>query len=396
MVVVNHSGYQVDSDSRAAIGYDVDDTNQDAPEEAEELFDFEALRALAKDEDKERDEQNLRLCFDWFKCTEKLDGREFDGLDYGAFCKFLRSLCTDSDKIPHYIPQYYYVEIFRKFDVDQDGMLDWLEFSNMWPIWLKTVLRPKSALVIVDVQNDFISGSLSIVRCPAGHRGEEVVPVINNLIKTVPFDLVVYSYDWHPDDHISFFENCRNRKMVEYDGQDMTADELEEADIKVLETVTFAGPPRTVQKLWPRHCVQNSWGARLHPELIVPESHRYIDVFKGTNPVIDSYSAFWDNGKLSETVLNSQLRSRGITDIYVCGIAYDVCVSWTAIHGNEYGYRTVLVNDASRGVDVKDISAMKDLLINHSALVVDSDRIPDLVTACDRRPELAYKLAISL
>ncbi|KAI1282049.1 Nicotinamidase [Halotydeus destructor] len=361
-----------------------------------ELFDFEALKAFGQDEDEERDAGNLRACFEWFKCSKEVGGLELDGLDFGAFCKFLRSLCTDCNKIPHYIPQQYYVDIFRKFDANQDGVLDWSEFSGIWPTWLKTILRPISAFVIVDVQNDFISGTLSIVNCPAGHRGEEVVPVINNLVKTVPFNLFVYSFDWHPDDHISFYENHKNRKIVEYDGQELSANDVDAIDIKPMDIVTFEGPPRTVQKLWPKHCVQNSWGAELHPELEIPDRDRCIDVYKGTNSLIDSYSAFFDNGKLSETTLNSQLKSRGITDIYVCGIAYDFCVAWTAIHGNECGYRTILLDDASRGVDEDGIADMKKRLTDHSAIVVDSDKALDLVTASDRRPELAYKLAMEL
>ena len=118
-----------------------------------------------------------------------------------------------------------------------------------------------------------------------------------------------------------------------------------------------------------------------------------IDVFKGTKSDIDSFSAFWDNGKLSETSLNGELKARNITDVYVCGLAYDVCVGATSTHANEYGYRTILVNDASRGVDCSDIAATKDRLINQSALIVDSDRVCDMVMGRDRRPELAYRLA---
>jgi len=75
-------------------------------------------------------------------------------------------------------------------------------------------MKPVSAFIIVDVQNDFISGSLSLLNCPAGQDGAEVVPVINKLLDTVPFDLVVYTKDWHPDDHISFVENVNLRPLT--------------------------------------------------------------------------------------------------------------------------------------------------------------------------------------
>jgi len=84
----------------------------------------------------------------------------------------------------------------------------------MWVKWIQVILNPKSALIIVDVQNDFIDGSMAVRNSPAGHRGEEVVPVINKLLQEVPFDLVVYSFDWHPIDHISFHENYHKRKIM--------------------------------------------------------------------------------------------------------------------------------------------------------------------------------------
>ena len=372
-----------------------------------------------------------RSCFEFY--SKKFDNEEVSqGLDYDSFVEFFEDLCVDTNGEPHYIPQLYFTELFKQFDSKGDSVIDWEEFEKMWSPWLKTILRPRSAFIIVDVQNDFINGTLSVVRCPAGHRGEEVVPVINSLLTTVPFDLVVYSYDWHPNDHISFYENFRTRTIIGRNGyifndgtctevvnedeeetkevidtiEDIKDAELADAikpkpdvqdlnNLQVFETVTFEGPPRTDQKLWPRHCVQGSWGARLHPELLVT-GRETIDVFKGTKSNIDSYSAFWDNGKLSETGLNSELKSRNITDVYVCGLAYDVCVGATSSHANEYGYRTVLVNDASRGVDCSDIAATKDRLINQSAMVVDSDRVGDMVMGRDRRPELAFRLAQTL
>lgn len=205
------------------------------------------------------------------------------------------------------------------------------------------------------------------------------------------FDLIVYSYDWHPLDHISFIENYRKRKIILRNGLPLDKDEGQIDDLQLFEEVTFAGPPQTDQKMWPKHCVQDSWGAKLHPDLKI--TGNYINIFKGTNPNIDSYSAFWDNNKLSETGLGKELKDRGITDVFICGIAYDVCVGATAEHANEYGFRTTLVNDATRGVDTKAISQTKNRLINKSAVVVDSDRVKSMVIGLERRPEHAYHLA---
>ena len=138
-----------------------------------------------------------------------------------------------------------------------------------------------------------------------------MIPVVNKLLTEVTFDLIVYSYDWHPNDHISFVENYRKRKMIARNGIPFESEDDQPTDIQVFEEVTFEGPPMTDQKLWPRHCVQGSWGAKLHPDVIqVTDENKFINVYKGTKSNIDSYSAFWDNNKLSETGLGAQLKVR--------------------------------------------------------------------------------------
>lgn len=160
------------------------------------------------------------------------------------------------------------------------------------------------------------------------------------------------------------------------------------------DTVIFEGPPRIEQKMWPVHCIQGSWGSEIHPDLKIVENA--VFVHKGINSEIDSYSAFWDNQKLSETSLNSELQSRGITDVYICGIAYDICVASTARHALENGYRTYLVDDASRGVSREDILEMIKTLIAQGAILVQSREVKDLVEAKDRRLEMGYRSAMLL
>ena len=104
-------------------------------------------------------------------------------------------------------------ELMTIFNVSGSGKLSSAEFQFCWTEWIKKVTRPSSALVVVDVQNDFISGSLAIKNCPAGQNGEEVVPPINRLLDTVPFTMHCYSLDWHPADHISFIDNVKMRKL---------------------------------------------------------------------------------------------------------------------------------------------------------------------------------------
>jgi len=127
------------------------------------------------------------------------------------------------------------------------------------------------------------------------------------------------------------------------------------------------------QRLWPRHCVQDSWGAELHKDLKVVDHG--IKVYKGTNPEVDSYSVFWDNKKLSDTTLNAQLKMKGATDIYVCGLAYDVCVGATAVDALSAGYRTILIDDCCRGTDVHDIEHTKEKVNTSDGVIVHTNQV---------------------
>lgn len=163
---------------------------------------------------------------------------------------------------------------------------------------------------------------------------------------------------------------------------------------QVYDTVTFRGPPLLKQRLWPRHCIQDSWGAELHKDLKILDNA--IKIYKGTNPAVDSYSVFWDNKKMQETTLSSQLQEKGVTDIYICGLAYDVCVGATAVDALRSGYRTILIDDCSRGVDLVDIEKTKATVIASSGVIVNSNQVKAMVEGRDRRPELGYKLAMEI
>jgi len=105
---------------------------------------------------------------------------------------------------------------------------------------------------------------------------------------------------------------------------------------------------------------------------------------------------FWDNKKLTKTSLVSQLQEKNATDIYVCGLAYDVCVGATAADSLTSGYRTILIEDCSRGVDLKGIEKTKNVVTSNNGVIVDSSQVKAMVEGRDRRPELGYKLAMEL
>lgn len=176
------------------------------------------------------------------------------------------------------------------------------------------------ALVLVDIQNDFLPGGPLAVP-----RGDEVIAVANRLQRA--FDLVVATQDWHPAAHGSFAANHPGRKPF--------------------EVGELGGLP---QVLWPTHCVQATSGAAFSHDL---DTSRIARVFpKGTDPEIDSYSGFFDNGHRKATGLDDYLRTQGVTEVYIAGLATDYCVKATALDARRLGFTTHLVVDACRGVDL--------------------------------------------
>jgi nicotinamidase/pyrazinamidase len=177
------------------------------------------------------------------------------------------------------------------------------------------------ALVLVDIQNDFLPGGALAVR-----EGDRVVPVANLFM--AQFEIVVATQDWHPASHGSFAANHAGRKVGEV------------IELEGLEQV-----------LWPVHCVQGTRGAEFGAGL---ELGRIGHVTrKGMDPRVDSYSGFFDNGHRRETDLDGVLKSRGVTELFVMGLATDYCVKFTALDGRALGYRVHLLLDGCRGVELK-------------------------------------------
>lgn len=174
-------------------------------------------------------------------------------------------------------------------------------------------------LLIIDVQNDFCpGGSLAV------EDGDAVVPVINALMPL--FHRVVATQDWHPPDHVSFASSHPGRKPLDR-----------------------VGAGGIEQVLWPDHCVQASRGAELHPRL---ETGRIELVLrKGLRKNLDSYSAFFENDRRTDTGLRFYLKGIGTREIYLCGLATDYCVFASAMDARWLGFRVTLVRDACRGVD---------------------------------------------
>jgi nicotinamidase/pyrazinamidase len=181
-------------------------------------------------------------------------------------------------------------------------------------------MHKNSALLVVDVQPDF---------CPGGPLavpgGDNIVPLINQF--AAKFETVVLTQDWHPADHISFARNHMGRTPF--------------------ETISL---PYGAQVLWPTHCVMATAGAALHPGLAIP--HASLILRKGSHRNVDSYSAFLEADRATKTGLDGYLRARGIEHVYVCGLATDFCVAWSAEDAILFGFAATIVEDACRAIDL--------------------------------------------
>jgi nicotinamidase/pyrazinamidase len=173
---------------------------------------------------------------------------------------------------------------------------------------LKTI---KSALIMIDVQNDFcLGGSLAVP------MGNEVVPIANALQSK--FDFIIATQDWHPQDHVSFAINHPGRHPGDF------------IDV---------------------HCVQGKRGAEFHPELDVSRVNKIV--YKGENSFIDSYSAFFDNAHLRSTGLADYLHEHGIESIYLLGLATEYCVKYSCLDAVELGFDVHVIIDGCRGIDLQ-------------------------------------------
>lgn len=206
-----------------------------------------------------------------------------------------------------------------------------------------------SALILVDIQPDFLpGGSLAV------EGGDEILDGVARLMEEGPFRLQVATQDWHPEGHVSFASR--------HEGHDP------------MDVIELHGHDQT---LWPDHCVQGTEGARLEPGL--PWTHVEAVIRKGTSPESDSYSGFrnnWDPaGERPPTGLAGYLRERGIETVYLCGLARDVCVRWTAEDAADAGFATRILWDLTRSVDPSGDDELRDELEDAGVRMVDSEAL---------------------
>src|SRR5208283_4695079 len=187
--------------------------------------------------------------------------------------------------------------------------------------WTNTMPDATTVLVVVDVQDSFLPGGALAVP-----RGDEILPVVNAFSRR--FANVVLTQDWHPPGHRSFASSHPGRKPF---------------DVIALDYGE--------QVLWPDHCVQGTDGARLCRDLDV--AHAQLVLRKGYHPGVDSYSAFIEADGRTRTGLHGYLCERGITSVYVCGLATDFCVAWTELDACKLGFTATVIEDAACAIDTR-------------------------------------------
>ena len=203
------------------------------------------------------------------------------------------------------------------------------------------------ALILIDLQNDF---------CPGGNlevpAGDEVITVANQLMDH--FDVIIASQDWHPANHLSFAANHpwrRPGQVIDLNG--------------------------TQQILWPMHCVQNSFGAEFAKGLRTDQITKIV--YKGTDPEIDSYSAFFDNAFQQSTGLDEYLQELDIDEVYIMGLATDYCVKFTVLDALRLNYDVKLITDGSRGIDLLEgdvEKAIQEMQEKGASIVTSKELIP--------------------
>ncbi len=206
-------------------------------------------------------------------------------------------------------------------------------------------MKFKNVLMMIDIQNDFCpGGSLAVP------NGDAIVKLANQLQPN--FDLVVASLDWHPQDHISFASNNVGSKL---------------GDVVMANDIS--------QTLWPDHCIQNTWGAEFHSDLDVARIDKIF--YKGVDRTIDSYSAFYDNAGLRSTGLINYLHENNVGDVYILGLATDFCVKNTCIDAARSGFKTHLILDACRGIDLNkgDIDKALVEMQQHGVILMQSGQL---------------------
>jgi len=205
-------------------------------------------------------------------------------------------------------------------------------------------ITAQDVLVVTDVQIDFCPGGALAI---AG--GDRVIDVIHRIAPK--FQHIVLTQDWHPANHASFAKTHPGKQP------------FESIDLEYGK-----------QTLWPAHTVQGTKGAEIHPALRLPQAELILR--KGFNPNIDSYSAFFENDRTTPTGLAGYLRERGLNRVFLCGLAYDYCVGYSALDARRLGFEAVILQDACRAIDLNgSVARIEDEFAAAGVVLIGSEEL---------------------
>jgi nicotinamidase/pyrazinamidase len=209
------------------------------------------------------------------------------------------------------------------------------------------MMETRRALIVTDIQKDFCPGGSLAVK-----DGNIIVRIINNIIKQKDFYKIIATQDWHPQHHRSFASNYKKH-----------------------EAFDIINTNDGIDVLWPDHCIAGTTGAEFHDDLITENFDLIIR--KGTNPNLDSYSTFTENDKKTTTGLSGYLKEHLITEVFLCEIATDVCVFYSALDAVKAGFKTFVILDATAGVDLPEgnIDKTKNIMAEEGVIFISADEL---------------------
>jgi nicotinamidase/pyrazinamidase len=203
------------------------------------------------------------------------------------------------------------------------------------------------ALIVVDAQYDFMPGGNLAVP-----EGDKIIPVVNDLIPK--FDLIIFTKDWHPKDHKSFASQHEAKNV------------FEEIELNGL-----------TQVLWPDHCVQDTLGSEIHKEIDFSKiSGDFYFFKKGMDKGVDSYSAFYDNGRKNSTGLSKFLNEKNVSKVFITGLALDFCVAFTAIDSAFEGFETIVIKDATKAINETNTERVFKEFDEANVKIIESWELP--------------------
>lgn len=244
---------------------------------------------------------------------------------------------------------------------------------------MKTVFDPISAFVVVDMQNDFLTegGSMPLMKYKGSEDAEKLVGRVNFILSNYAedFKCIAFTQDWHPPNHCSFLKNLPKAKVAK-------TSKISSNKAGPFDTVLFEGNPPYEQRMWPTHCIQHTPGADLHKDLLIGKKCALIR--KGYLSCVDCESAFWNRNRMGQTDLPRLLASHKVTDVYICGVPYDLTVYQSVMDSLGFGYKTILLHDICRGVEEEAIVDSDYRIIRKNGLIANTEDLSDLMYCLDR------------